>query len=89
MLTGASKCCRSICSRSKNKDRVIGHLMKVKSKNFARIVISFLRADAVNLTTLKINETAPKKAQGKEMEIPCRIKTTDSKQMLNKLNETF
>ena len=53
--------------------------MKVKSKKFARIVISFLRADAVNLTTLKINETAANKAQGKGMEAPCRIKTTGSK----------
>lgn len=63
--------------------------MKVKSKKFARIVISFLRADAANLTTLKINETAANKAQGKGMEAPCRIKTTGSKQMLNKLNETL
>ena len=63
--------------------------MKVKSKKFARIVISFLRADAVNLTTLKINETAANKAQGMGMEAPCRVKTTGSKQMLNKLNETL
>ena len=37
--------------------------MKVKSKKFARIVISFLRADAVNLTTLKISNALSRQKQ--------------------------
>ena len=61
--------------------------MKVKSKTFARTVLSFLRADVVSMTTLKINEKAANKEQRKGMEVCYTIKITGSKQMLNKLKE--
>ena len=48
-----------------NKDRVIGHLMKGKSGEFAKTVFFFLRTDETNLATAKITGKAVNK--GKEM----------------------
>ena len=68
-----------------NEDRVAGHLMKGKSGKLAKIVFFFLRADISNMTTVKINGRAVNKGKGKEMEVPCTITFTGSKEMLNKL----
>ena len=69
------------------KDRVVGHLMKRKSRKFAKTVFFFLRTDEIDSTTVKITGRAVNKGKGMGMEVPCSIAFTGSKPMLDKLKE--
>ena len=68
-----------------NKDRVVGHLMKRKSRKFAKNEFFFLRTDEINSATVKITRKAVNKGKGMGMEVPCSITFTGSKPMLDKL----
>ena len=70
-----------------NKDRVVEHLMKVKSSKFARTVLFFLRTDEINPATVKITGKTVNKGKGMGTEVPCCITFTGSKPMLDKLKE--
>ena len=69
------------------KDRVVGHLMKGKSRKFAKTALFFVRTDKIDSTTVKITGKAVNKGKGMGMEVPCSIAFTGSKPMLDKLKE--
>ena len=49
-----------------NKDRVVGYLMKGRSRKFAKTVFFFLRADEINSATVKITGKLLTKEKGWE-----------------------
>ena len=63
-----------------NKDKVVGRLVKEKSRKFAKVVFFFLKADVSDMTKVKINGKAVKERKGKEMEVPCPITFLGNKQ---------
>ena len=70
-----------------NKHRVVGHLMKGKSRKFSKTVFFFLRTNKINSATVKITGKAVNKGKGMGMEVSCSITFTGSKPMLDKLKE--
>ena len=68
-----------------NKDRVVRHLMKAKSRKFAKIVFFFLKTDEINSSTVKITGKVVNKEKGIGMEVPCSSTFTGSKPTLDKL----
>ena len=47
-----------------NKDRVVGHLMKEKSGQFAKTLFFFLRTDTINSATVEITWKAVNEGKG-------------------------
>ena len=69
------------------KDRVLGHLMKGRSRKFAKTTFFFLRTDEISSATVKITGKTVNKGKGMGVEVPCSITSTGSKPMLEKLKE--
>ena len=65
-----------------NKSKVVGHLMNGKSGKFAKTVFFFLRAATVEITGKPNND-----GKGMGIQVPCRIKFTGRKAVLDKLKD--
>ena len=69
------------------KDRVLGHLMKGRSRKFAKTIFFFLRTDEISSAAVKITGKVVNKGKRMGLEIPCSITFTGSKLKLDKLKE--
>ena len=70
-----------------NKDRGVKHLMKGKSRKFAKTIFFFLRTDEISSAAVKITGKVVNKGKRMGLEIPCSITFTGSKLKLDKLKE--
>ena len=66
---------------------VVGHLMNGKSEKFAKTVFFFLRADTINSATVEITGKPINDGKGVGIQVPCRIKFTGRKAVLDKLKD--
>ena len=55
---------------------MVGHLPLGKTSNFVKTIICFLRADKYNTCEVEITGKPVSLADGKEMQVPCKLKLT-------------
>ena len=70
-----------------NENNVIGHLSKVKSEKYAKIIFYFLKIDPLNICHVKIIRNTVNLGENKRNRIPCLLQFTGDCTIMNILQE--
>ena len=79
--TGTPKDKYAVCA--KKNECIVRHLPLGKTDNFAKTIFYFLRTDKYSFIKVEITEKPVNLGDGKDMQVPCKIRLTGKSRFVN------